>query len=268
MTWRRRSPAIDLNPFKLAEEQLRRDRARVRIYGLLARKIERMQASPLGLLRGSAPLFYEILKRRPALTEGPGGEGWITGDLHLENFGAYRAESTAPHGLGSEVVFNVNDFDEAIIGPWRFDVLRLMTSLLIVARDLGLSGTTTLSLCHSLLDAHALGAAKGARPGKPPPVIRRLLQQARRRTREELLDARTKMVKGVRRFIRGDRYRDLATELKRRAAEAFERCAWTLGRPRDAPPDAFEILDLAFRVAGTGSLGKLRVAVLVRGWGG
>lgn len=54
-----------------------------------------MLASPHAFLRGAAPLFYEILAARPDLAAGPPGEGWIVGDMHLENVGAYRGTFSA-----------------------------------------------------------------------------------------------------------------------------------------------------------------------------
>src|SRR6266849_10841617 len=80
-----------LDAFQLARRQLELDRQRMWAFPWLAgRKRKLMQASPLGFLRGSARLFFEILQDNPGLAQGPGGRGWIAGDLHLENFGAYR----------------------------------------------------------------------------------------------------------------------------------------------------------------------------------
>src|SRR6202041_2803849 len=129
--------------------------------GLFERKLRRMSASPLAFLRGAAPLFYLILAEPPFLAEGPEGEGWLTGDMHLENFGAYRPD---PHSFGKgddgdrRATFDLNDFDDAIVGPLRFDVLRLTTSLILGGRELGADGVMTLELCDRLLDAYARAA--------------------------------------------------------------------------------------------------------------
>src|SRR5262245_23315784 len=118
------------DPTVLAEKQLARDRVdTARFPGLFERKVARMSASPLAYLRGTTPLFYGLLKTHPALAEGPPGEGWLCGDAHLENFGVYR---TAPRrsrpveiGKRGPVVFDINDFDETVVGSWHYDVLRL-----------------------------------------------------------------------------------------------------------------------------------------------
>src|SRR5262249_52621622 len=87
-------PAMEaLDPAHLAERQLELDHARTaRFSDLFARKMVRMSASPLAFLRGAAPLFYEILHTRHDLSDGPAGDGWLVGDAHLENFGAYRPD--------------------------------------------------------------------------------------------------------------------------------------------------------------------------------
>src|SRR4051794_41141790 len=127
------------DPHELARWQLERDRAGTsRFPGLFERKISRMAVSPLAYLRGSAPLFYRPLAEHPELRGGPDDTGWICGDAHLENFGVYRTDAKKSDGKSEEkVVFDVNDFDEAVIAPLRFDVLRLCTSLVLGARQLG-----------------------------------------------------------------------------------------------------------------------------------
>src|SRR5262249_26764415 len=119
-------PAMtDLSPFALASRQIALDRAATAaIPALFQRKKERILGSPHAFLPGSATLFYEILPARPDLAGGPDGEGWLVGDCHLENVGAYRTDA-------DEVVFDLNDFDDATIGPWRLDVVRLTTSVLL-----------------------------------------------------------------------------------------------------------------------------------------
>jgi uncharacterized protein (DUF2252 family) len=254
---------------RLARRQLESDRERVaRFPFLMDRKVARMSASPLAFLRGAAPLYYEMLKAHPALAEGPAGEGWLVGDSHLENFGAYRT-GTLSHGDATDVAFNLNDFDDAVIGPWRFDLVRLTTSLLLGGRELGLDGVRSIELCHHLLAAYVAAACEEARElPAAPPVVRSLLENAGTRSRKSLLDGRTEVVKGKRRFVRGERYHDVPKGLKKGVAKAFELYAKRMdaeGRPTE---EQMEILDFALRIAGTGSLGGVRVGVLVRGKGG
>jgi uncharacterized protein (DUF2252 family) len=231
---------------------------------LLQYKMQRMASSSFAFLRGSAPLFYEILKRVPQLAMGPEGVGWIVGDLHLENFGAFRAEQ---RGTSSEVVFNLNDFDEALVGPWRLDVLRFMTSVLLGSGGMPNAGPRSLEACQSMLDGYLAAIWGKSSFGKPPPLVQKLLRRVEHRTRRHLLDDRTRLIGRIRRFVRGERYRDLPKTLRAQAREAFSRYAQELPAKWRSDPRAYQVEDAAFRVAGTGSLGNLRVGIVARGKG-
>jgi uncharacterized protein (DUF2252 family) len=264
---------IPVDPVRLARRQIELDRERTaRFPHLFAHKAARMVASPLALLRGSAPLFYELLERHPALAEGPPGRGWIVGDAHVENFGAYRAGTLSVRETSSShakelIVFDLNDFDDSVVGPWRLDVLRLATSLLLAGREVG-DGTQALAQCDTLLDAY-VGAAFGTRRIPPQPrCVVAMIERVRNRTRKQLLDARTRVIGGQRRFVLGPRYEPLPPKLRAKADRAFQKYAGRLLKAERVPLEALEVVDAAFRVAGTGSLGGLRVAVLVRGKGG
>lgn len=261
-------------PAKLARRQIAIDEERTGAFPhLFARKRARMMASPLALLRGAAPIFYELLASNPVLRKGPPGEGWLVGDAHVENFGVYRAgllstkETVASHA-NEDIVFDVNDFDDAFIGPWRYDVLRLLTSLVLGGRESGTDGPRTLALCAALLESYASAVFGNKAPPPPPPVIASLIERVRRRTRKELLDARTRVVNGQRRFVLGPRYESLSATLRAKAEKAFGKYVGRLPKSDSVGGEALEVIDTAFRVAGTGSLGSLRIAVLVRGKGG
>jgi len=263
------APLSPIDPWKLAADQLARDRARLAAYPhLLPHKIDRMAASPLAFLRGTAPLFYDVLKAAPELAGGGpnegGGHGWIAGDLHLENFGVFRC--AAPSDEDDRVSFHVNDFDDAVLGPWRYDLVRLATSVLLGARTL--DGRQALSLLEALFDGYAATAFAGEPIGAPPPTVAELIEKVSSRKREVLLAARTELDGNERRFSRGPRYLDLAPSLIGPARATFAAYVASLPADARAHADAFEIVDLAFRVAGNGSLGSLRIAVLVRGKGG
>jgi uncharacterized protein (DUF2252 family) len=249
----------------LAQKQIERDRAATkRQKGLFEHKMERMTLSPLAFLRGAAPLYYDLLGMFPELAKGPDGTGWITGDLHLENFGAFKPDSRFEDG--EEAVFDLNDFDDCTIAPLRFDVLRLTTSLILGGREMGCDGMRSLALCRDLLASYAKHLATKAKLPPMPHVVHALVKQAQGRPRKALLDARTTVHKGERRFVRGPRYQDLKPDVRKAVPEAFETYTNSLeDRPKK---DHLEIIDAAFRVAGTGSLGCVRIAILVVGKGG
>ncbi|HEY3233579.1 MAG TPA: DUF2252 family protein, partial [Polyangiaceae bacterium] len=248
---------ITPDPVELAEWQLARDRkATARFTGMFQRRRAKMAVSPLSYLRGGAATFYRLLADFPELREGPPGEGWICGDAHLENFGVYRADEKRDDQRA--IVFDLNDFDEAAMGPFRYDVLRLVTSLILGGRELGASGTRSLGLCSQLLAAYAGAVCEEIPLPEVPPPIARLLGKVEQRSGRDMLDQRTEVANGLRRFVLDERYTALPAGIAAAAPIAFEAYASALGGTW------FDAVDVAFRIAGTGGLGTLRVAVLAR----
>jgi len=236
---------------------------------LLSRKLGRMRASPLAFLRGAAPIFYELLAADPDLAAGPEGWGIIQGDAHLENFGAFSpAVHEGDAWKKGHAAFQLNDFDEATRGAWRWDVLRLTTSLILAGRELGQSGPQALQLCDLLLKSHAAAAfGELGLPEMPRPVAE-LVEKVDGRSRKRLLDDRTVPGGAARHFIRGERYLDPPADAVRDVPAALALFAERTAAKGGPKPEHLQVLDVAFRVAGTGSLGSLRLAVLTRGKGG
>ncbi|MFO0662138.1 MAG: DUF2252 family protein [Polyangiaceae bacterium] len=260
-------------PAALAREQLERDlQATEGHVNLLERKLGRMTSSPFAFLRGTAPLFYTLLSLDKHLADGPEGEGWLVGDCHLENFGAYRVESDSKNEkekkkAKSEVVFHLNDFDDACWGAIRWDILRLLTSSLVFSSEIGASLTDSLELATGLLDGYDKSRTKGEMP-KVPKSVERLLDKVNKRSRQDLLEARTTLVKGERRFKRGEHYEDLPADIEAGAIDAFAQYMLDQVKSGGSSADQLETRDFAFRIAGVGSLGCLRIAILTRGKGG
>lgn len=252
-----------LRPFPLAARQRDLDRAATALYPqLYERKRQRMLASPHAFFRGSAPLFYEVLAARPDLAEGPPGEGWLVGDMHLENAGAYRTDA-------DRVVFDLNDFDDASIGPSQLDVVRLATSVLLAGRTFKTPGAASIALAERLIDAYAEAAAAPPSRGLPSPSlpspIADMVAKAGARSRRELLDDRAPADRaGRRRFVRGERYFDVPEALAAEVPALIDRYVAALGPRAPAHAADWQVEDAAMRVAGTGSLGATRIAVLVR----
>jgi uncharacterized protein (DUF2252 family) len=219
-----------------------------------------MQESAFAYLRGTAPLYYELLGACPELAAGPEGEGWIVGDLHLENFGAFRTGSS-----DDEVVFDLNDFDDTVEAPWRWDVLRLLTSLLLATRGRGMSGSFAIELARKLVHAYAEHLASGKMPHTPEPVAK-LTERVADRKREQFLNSRTRISGGRRHFVLGEKYAQLPDSVVKSVAHSLKTFLPAAGEERPEP-EKLELIDAAFRVAGTGSLGCHRIAALTEGKG-
>jgi uncharacterized protein (DUF2252 family) len=95
-----------------------------RLQSLVPVRHWRMSESPFTFYRGAAILMANDL----ATTPSTGITAQICGDAHLSNFGAYGSPER-------KLVFDVNDFDETLPGPWEWDVKRLATSFAIAARN-------------------------------------------------------------------------------------------------------------------------------------
>ena len=234
-----------------------------------------MRESPFAFLRGSAALFYDVLTERRELRRGPPGRGWIVGDAHLENFGAFRPgslqneETEEGSHAPQDAVFDLNDFDETVVGPLRYDVLRLSTSLVLAARERGIDAPQTLKSAAAFIQAHAqrLFEPRSRMPAQPQ-IVGKLLQTVKERKRTDLLDGRTCVIDGRRQFVRGDRYLEVPPRLWKRAEDGFARFGARLPGSDRLTEEQSRVVDIAFRVAGSGSLGGLRLAVLVAGKGG
>ena len=118
------SPAANRpNPISLLEEQ-----NRTRLDYLVPLRFERMSASPFTFLRGTAIVMAADLAATPVT----GIRVQMCGDAHLNNFGIFATPER-------NQVFDLNDFDETLPGPWEWDVKRLAASIVIAGRNNGFS---------------------------------------------------------------------------------------------------------------------------------
>ncbi len=91
------------------------------------RKFRKMAVDPFAFYRGSACLFYADMVRDPdPWVDERASRVWIQGDLHAENFGTYM------DGEG-HFIFDVNDFDEAYIGHYTWDIKRMVASVALMS---------------------------------------------------------------------------------------------------------------------------------------
>ncbi|MDR6391162.1 DUF2252 domain-containing protein [Paraburkholderia phenoliruptrix] len=224
----------------------------------LAMKYKAMRTSPFVFLRGTCHLFYERLPQAGVLDDAP--PVWICGDMHLENFGSYKADN----GL---VYFDNNDFDEACLAPNLAELARLLTSVLAGAADLKLSRAQALALCHTAVEAYgaalAFGKARWVERETSSGMVRDLFDALVSRTRAAHLDRRTTL-KGKTRTLKVDGKKALPVSDERRAAVTQFMQQFAAG---ESDPDFYRVLDVARRIAGTGSLGVDRYVILVEGKG-
>jgi uncharacterized protein (DUF2252 family) len=111
------------DPVTLLEEQ-----ARARVPELVPIRHGRMLVSPFTFFRGAALIMAADL----AATPSSGVTVQLCGDAHLSNFGLFGSPER-------QMLFDINDFDETLPGPWEWDVKRLATSFEVMGRDRGFS---------------------------------------------------------------------------------------------------------------------------------
>jgi uncharacterized protein (DUF2252 family) len=109
------------DPISLLEES-----NKTRLEHLVPIRYGRMSQSPFAFLRGSAGVMASDLAKTPV----SGIQAQLCGDAHLGNFGAYASPER-------RLVFDVNDFDETLTGPWEWDVKRLAASVVVAGRQNG-----------------------------------------------------------------------------------------------------------------------------------
>ena len=230
----------------------------------LRAKIARLCASPFGFLRGTFHLFADDWTQ---LGDDPLGADTqpIVGDLHLENLGAYKAHD-------GRFVFDVNDFDETAPGTPALDLARVATSLVLAGARHGVGRAATRieamtgAWRKAVLDLD-LRPIEASTKGVPP-AVKEVLALAEAGSRSDWIDARVEGNGKSRRFKRSEKYFPVEDAGRRKSVEEAVRqfAASCAERPGDCPSWP-NVLDVAVRIAGTGSLGRWRYAVLLPGKG-
>jgi uncharacterized protein (DUF2252 family) len=278
-------PATRADPIGLLEQQ-----AKARVPALVPIRYGRMLVSAFTFYRGAAMIMAHDLAGTPR----SGLTVQCCGDAHLSNFGVFASPER-------ELVFDVNDFDETLPGPWEWDVKRLSASMLIAAADNGFAakhedrivldavgsyrsamrefaGMSTLEVWYSHLDIGDTVAEFGGQ-FKHKIVKRTDKQLAKARTKDSMtaLSKLTEVVDGQVRIIdesplivplsklEAEEQSDAIGEDLRRLLVAYRD---TLQFDRRVLLEKFELLDAARKVVGVGSVGTRCWIALMMARGG
>jgi len=230
---------------------------------LVRMKLKRMAGDPFAFFRGADHLYADAWPDLKPPDEGPVFP--ICGDLHVENFGAFRDDE-------GELYYDINDFDEAVVAPCSLDLVRCATSVLLAAQLWRLTPLQACGMVLVFLDRYraTVAGTDGARAvdSRAPRLARgpvwEILGKSALAGQAGLLDQATERLKdGTRRIVR-DKDRHPAVKSARAAKVRAAVEAYGAGRGRAG---FFEALDVTARVAGVGSLGVARYTVLVAGGG-
>ncbi len=258
-----------------------------RLEHLLPIKYGRMLESPFTFLRGSAAVMTADLASTPVT----GLQVELCGDAHLLNFGVFATPER-------QLVFDVNDFDEAYPGPWEWDLKRLAASAVVAGRDNGFSDKVNRKLAEDVTVFYRDAMVRLARAsaldvwyfhvevdrvleaferssGKAGKSARKMVKKARTHTHEQTLEKLTEVVGGRRRIINDPpllvRLSELLTEeQKAQITEKDVENMWndylaSLPDERRLLLSRFQISGVALRVGGVGSVGTRCFIALLEG---
>ena len=271
------------DPIALLAEQ-----AQTRVPELVPIRWGRMMVSPFTYYRGAAlPMASDL-----ATTPVSGLAVQACGDAHLSNFGVFGSAER-------RLVFDVNDFDETLPGPWEWDVKRLAASLEVAGRENGFStkqrrdivmasvsryreamrqfaGMKDLDVWYAAADVTALRAQVDAQlQVRQRKALDKGLTKARTRDSMRELARLTQMVNGRPRIISDPPLlvpieelipaEAVRADLEGELANLVGKYQRTLETDRRYLLQQFEFCDLARKVVGVGSVGTRCWIVLMLG---
>ena len=278
------APAADrADPVELLEHQ-----AASRVGQLAPLRYGRMLASPFAFYRGAAAVMAADLAPTPQ----SGFEVQLCGDAHLSNFGAFASPER-------QLVFDVNDFDETLPGPWEWDVKRLAASFAVAGRERGFDGAQrrrivqamaaeyreamrslaemgNLEVWYQRLDRAAIVEGWAAAvSGKEKRTFERGVAKAQAKDRMRAFSKLTREVDGELRIVSDpplivpieELAKDEAGDVDVEALvlEVFADYRDSLDLDRHALLDGYRYVDAAFKVVGVGSVGTRAWIVLLIG---
>jgi uncharacterized protein (DUF2252 family) len=241
----------------------------------------RMSVSPFTFYRGAALAMAADLSTTPT----SGLRVQLCGDAHLMNFGVFGAPDRS-------LIFDINDFDETLPGPWEWDVKRFAASVVIAARDREFTtaegrdaalaaacsyrtwmaryaGMDNRSVWYSRVTADDALALVKETAGARKKTTAKMLAKARAHDNLQAFDKLTTVIDGVPRFV--DRPPLLAhltpeqADLASAGRRAFADYRRTLSDEWRTLLDRYAFVDLAFKVVGVGSVGTRDLVVLLMG---
>ena len=277
----------DPPPGRLSPVDIIAEQATSREPDLVPIRHGRMMVTPFTFYRGAAAIMAADLAATPV----SGLRAQLCGDAHLLNFGGFASPERA-------LLFDVNDFDETLPGPWEWDVKRLAASIEVAGRDGGLkpadrraaveatvrqyreviralADQTELGVWYSRLEGEALVALVRAQVGpKEAPNLEATLAKARSKDSMKAFSKLTTVVNGEARITPDPPLivpmRDLLNEEQSQRYEheihqLFRAYRRTLQPDRRHLLEQYRIVDIARKVVGVGSVGTRCWVLLLMG---
>jgi uncharacterized protein (DUF2252 family) len=249
-----------------------------RLPDLVPVRMARMLQDPFAFYRGTAAIQAADLAGEPTT----GAAVAICGDAHIGNFGLFASPERS-------MVFDLNDFDEATLGPWEWDVKRLVTSVVIAARVRGADAKEVRQAASRAAAAYRDGLREaleldvverffratlvndGRQFSKASRVVvQAAVKAADKRTSKRLISRITETAEdgSIRVVESPPRLTHVGPEIERRVSEVIERYRSTVTSDISLLLSQHTITDAARRVVGVGSVGTRCYIVVLTGPGG
>jgi len=235
-------------------------------------KYRKMAADPHAFYRGSACLFYaDVTDEGDEFADERSSRIWVHGDLHVENFGTYLNSD-------GRMVFDVNDFDEAYLGRFTWDLQRFAASLALVGWQKAIPEGDVRRLIGKYVRSYLAQIDDYRRSEDDDDFalhldnthgpIKEALVAARCRRRADLLDSQTELDDGRRMFAEGHGVRRLGKAERARVVKAFEAYLDTIPEDKRFDRELFyELRDVVGKSGfGIGSAGLPAYNLLVEGF--
>jgi uncharacterized protein (DUF2252 family) len=234
------------------------------------RKFRKMAVEPFAFYRGGAHLFYaDVAELDDPWADERTRRVWIQGDLHAENYGTYIDSAGV-------LVFDVNDFDEAYLGHFTWDLRRMAASLALLGFAKALSDDTVHEMVRTYATAYTDQVAGFATKDRDAEfrltlqntdgALHEVLLAAKLETRLELLDSMTVIDGHERRFREGTGVRRLDDEEYAEVRRAYEDYLETIPEAKRQQSISYTLKDVVGRAGfGVGSANLQAYNLLVEG---
>jgi uncharacterized protein (DUF2252 family) len=225
-----------------------------RVPELLAFKYQFISEDPFRFYRGTCHLFYEDLSKH--ITWKDDTKVWICGDLHLENFGTYKGDNRV-------VYFDMNDFDEALQAPATWELVRMLTSIHVAAHSVPYDAKMADKLCRIYLTEYI----RVLETGKPLTIdketaqglLKYFIQQLQLRKESALVGSKMQTKNGTAKLlVNNQKSLPVAPEIKVKVMNRLNN--WL---KKQGEKERYKVVDISYRIAGTGSVGCQRYMLLV-----
>src|SRR5215204_2074010 len=254
------------DPVSILEEQ-----GKTRLPDLVPIRYARMLASPFAFLRGAAAIMAMDLK---ANGETSGIHVQACGDMHVANFGVFASTER-------NLIFGINDFDETLLGPWEWDLKRLVASIVASGKFLGADRSLCAEGVRAAVTSYRKRMKEYAQMGNmelwyatitekdilktiPPAVqkaLKKISNKARTRTHMQVLGKLTDLVDDKYRlkddapFVIHETHTQAGRPIEEAVALFLESYFLSLGDDRKKLLRHYKIVDVVRKVVGVGSVG-------------